>query len=387
MEDSTQAVQTTGDGAAKAVADPATRTMPSIEGVEQALLEGDLSELTADQRITYYEKVCQSVGLNPLTRPFEYIRLNGQLTLYAKRDAAEQLRRINGVSIQELETEERQGVYIVRAHAIDEDGRTDVSTGAVTLPSGGDALANAIMKAETKAKRRVTLSLCGMGWLDETEMDTIPSAEAVDVDHDTGEIAEVSTASDQRGRYERRLSRLRERMEDPDTDLKAITDKCFEHAEEEWGWGTEKMEDLEDVARDVQQRLGLAPEEVYIPGTGQADAFKQNSEAPTEEDETSFDEDLEALEENLAQAMDAETHEARLEQVSAAMEAFHEVYPRPSASQREAILEVYEPVRAELAGADEEAQPQQSQAADDILEGNTALDEDEGGEDTSEEDS
>jgi hypothetical protein len=38
----------------------------------------------------------------------------------------------------------------------------------------GDALANALMKCETKAKRRVTLSLAGLGWLDETELETIP---------------------------------------------------------------------------------------------------------------------------------------------------------------------------------------------------------------------
>jgi len=38
----------------------------------------------------------------------------------------------------------------------------------------GDALASALMKAETKAKRRVTLSIAGLGWLDETELATIP---------------------------------------------------------------------------------------------------------------------------------------------------------------------------------------------------------------------
>jgi hypothetical protein len=37
----------------------------------------------------------------------------------------------------------------------------------------GDALANALMKAETKAKRRVTLSIAGLGWLDETELETV----------------------------------------------------------------------------------------------------------------------------------------------------------------------------------------------------------------------
>jgi hypothetical protein len=35
-------------------------------------------------------------------------------------------------------------------------------------------LANALMRAETKAKRRVTLSIAGLGWLDETEFDIVP---------------------------------------------------------------------------------------------------------------------------------------------------------------------------------------------------------------------
>jgi hypothetical protein len=41
----------------------------------------------------------------------------------------------------------------------------------------GESKANAMMKAETKAKRRVTLSICGLGMLDETEVETIPSAQ------------------------------------------------------------------------------------------------------------------------------------------------------------------------------------------------------------------
>lgn len=50
------------------------------------------------------------------------------------------------------------------------------TTGAVAIASlKGDGLANALMKAETKAKRRLTLSMCGLGMLDETELETIPS--------------------------------------------------------------------------------------------------------------------------------------------------------------------------------------------------------------------
>jgi hypothetical protein len=143
--------------------------------MERVLLAGDLSKLTPADRVFYYQKVCESVGLNPLTRPFDYLILNGKLTLYAKRDATDQLRRIHGVSITIKARENLQGVYVVTANARDKSGREDESTGAVTITNlSGDALANALMKAETKAKRRVTLSICGLGMLDETEIETIP---------------------------------------------------------------------------------------------------------------------------------------------------------------------------------------------------------------------
>jgi len=152
-------------------------TKNQAELMESVLIGGNLEQLTPEQRVMYYKQVCESVGLNPLTKPFEYIKLNGKLTLYAKRDATDQLRKIHGVSIVRLERDNMQGVYVVTAYARDKDGREDSSTGAVPIENvKGDALANALMKAETKAKRRVTLSICGLGMLDETELDTIPSA-------------------------------------------------------------------------------------------------------------------------------------------------------------------------------------------------------------------
>lgn len=143
---------------------------------ENVLIMGNLSQLTEEQRTNYYMKVCESVGLNPLTRPFEYIVLNSKLVLYARRDATDQLRKIHNVSVDELIETEKDGVFIVTAKVRDKDGRTDIAKGAVNI-SGmkGDALANALMKAETKAKRRATLSICGLGMLDETELETIPS--------------------------------------------------------------------------------------------------------------------------------------------------------------------------------------------------------------------
>jgi hypothetical protein len=145
--------------------------------VETVVIGGDLAELNAAQRAEYYAAVCRSLGLNPLTKPFEYLTLNGKLRLYALRDCADQLRRLHGISIYIANREQMSDIYVVTARAKDRQGREDESTGAVTVGNlKGDALANALMKAETKAKRRVTLSIAGLGWLDETELDTIPQA-------------------------------------------------------------------------------------------------------------------------------------------------------------------------------------------------------------------
>ncbi len=160
--------------------------------IEQVVMQGDLSQLNPEQRVLYYRKVCESSGLNPYSNPFAYISLNGKLTLYAKKDCTEQLRKINGVSIEELSDKLIDDIYIVTAKAKDKHGRIDQAKGAVVIGNlKGEAKANAIMKAETKAKRRVTLSICGMGWTDESEIDSIPGAKTVDVDFGTGELKSV----------------------------------------------------------------------------------------------------------------------------------------------------------------------------------------------------
>src|SRR4029077_9994 len=147
--------------------------------IEEVLTTGNIQQLAPGERVIYYARVCESLGLNPLTRPFDYLTLNGKVVLYAKKEATEQLRKINGVSIYNLDKtfNDALGLYIVTALAEDKTGRKDAATGAVAIKNlAGEALANALMKAETKAKRRVTLSICGLGMLDETEVDAIPGA-------------------------------------------------------------------------------------------------------------------------------------------------------------------------------------------------------------------
>ena len=150
--------------------------------IETVLVAGDLAKLSADQRLTYYQRLCESLGLNPLTQPFQYLQLSGKLVLYATKSCTEQLRQLHGVSITGITSAQVGDVYIVTATASDKNGRTDCATGAVAIGGlKGDALANGLMKAETKSKRRVTLSLCGLGMLDESEVETIPNAQRVPV--------------------------------------------------------------------------------------------------------------------------------------------------------------------------------------------------------------
>ena len=148
-----------------------------VSAYERALILGDLAGLKQDERLAYYKAVCESVGLNPLTKPFDYITLNGKLTLYATRACADQLRKLHSVSVTDLHKEfHPDGILMVTCKVSDKAGRTDVATGALVVQNlKGNDLANAMMKAETKAKRRATLSLCGLGVLDETEIETLPA--------------------------------------------------------------------------------------------------------------------------------------------------------------------------------------------------------------------
>jgi hypothetical protein len=160
-----------GNGSAPPPAVVASITPSEI--MEQVLAKGDLKNLSDAERNRYYIRVCESLGLNPLTRPLQYIDLKGKLTLYAGKDCAAQLRKLHNVSIDEL-TFEAMGDVHIAVCKVSIGNRTDVARGAVTLKGlTGEALANQIMRCETKAKNRATYSICGMGFLDETEVEDI----------------------------------------------------------------------------------------------------------------------------------------------------------------------------------------------------------------------
>jgi hypothetical protein len=247
---------------------PQVQPLPP-EVIEKIVIGGDLSALNAAQRAEYYAAVCRSLRLNPLTKPFEYLNLNGKLRLYALRDCADQLRRLHGISISIANRERLSDIYIVTARAKDRQGREDESTGAVPVGNlKGDALANALMKAETKAKRRVTLSIAGLGWLDETELETIPQGRPVTVPalepsedmHPTADqissLVELARSCDvdlvSFGHHMRRLMTLSEETKVTKKFLReSMTMAQFEEAWQHYSDMLRKLVEEEVVAEDV----------------------------------------------------------------------------------------------------------------------------------------
>ena len=156
--------------------------------IQSLILEGDISKMSQQQKVEYTTKLCQSLGLNVLTQPFQIIKFQGKEKLYATKDCTEQLRKVHGVSVTESTSTTVSDLLIVHVKVQDKTGRTDVGTGAVVIANmKGEQLANQYMKAETKAKRRATLSICGMGMLDESELDTMPTHSVEPIPQDASE--------------------------------------------------------------------------------------------------------------------------------------------------------------------------------------------------------
>ena len=161
------------------VSAPAPPLAPEI--LERLVVGGDLAALTPAQRLAYYEHRCRAVGMDPASRPFAYLSLKGKLTLYADKGCAQQLGAMHKLSFVVLRAERLDGdVYVVQGRVTGPDGRSTDDLGAVAVGAArGEELANAVMRARTKAHRRAVLSHCGLGELDESEVASVPGARAV----------------------------------------------------------------------------------------------------------------------------------------------------------------------------------------------------------------
>jgi hypothetical protein len=134
---------------------------------------GDLSALSPAEKARHYVATCERLGLNPHTAPFQYLRLNGKEVLYATRGATDQLAALHNLNREILDGPKvidlagTKLVYCVCKVTLP-NGRFETATATVPLVDP----VNALMRAETKGKRRATLSILGLAPLDETVADT-----------------------------------------------------------------------------------------------------------------------------------------------------------------------------------------------------------------------
>jgi len=163
----------------------------------ESALAGNLARLTVEDRLKYIARTCELVGLNPLTKPFDIMEFQGKTVLYANKSCAEQLRKLHGVSVDIVERKVEFGVLVVRAKATDRDGRHDEALAAVPFNEKNPVeAANAMMKAETKAKRRVTFSICGLGFAADIDHEQTQTASTVvTTEHSTASLADKINAS------------------------------------------------------------------------------------------------------------------------------------------------------------------------------------------------
>jgi hypothetical protein len=169
--------------------------------LQHILATGDLAQLTNEQRVGYYLDLCRSLGLNPRSRPFDWLLLDNRLILYPNKSCAEQIRAAHQISVKVLRREPVGELFVVEVEGRTPDGRTDVSSKYVPLTkwdrqagrhvrlNSGD-LANAYAKAETGAKRRLAFSMVGLAAL--PDPDEIKGGRVVVVDG-SGHVIERPT--------------------------------------------------------------------------------------------------------------------------------------------------------------------------------------------------
>lgn len=145
--------------------------------VESIVAHGDISGLGPAERAQYYIAQCARLGLDAHTQPFAFLKFQGKEVLYPTRGATDQLARIHAVSREIIDGPKLMDLggikclfAVCRATY---KGRTE--TAVATLPASDPIMG--LMKVETKAKRRATLSILGLGMLDEMEVESLPATE------------------------------------------------------------------------------------------------------------------------------------------------------------------------------------------------------------------
>jgi len=145
----------------------------SPEAIFKLVSSGDMKSLTQEQKTQYIKLRCEAMGIDWRTAPLRLLTLQGKEILYAPKEATDQLAAKHGVVCEIVSQTTEGSIRTVTVRARSRDGRQTDEIGCVSIGNAsGDVLCNLLMKAVTKAKRRAILSVCGLGMMDESELET-----------------------------------------------------------------------------------------------------------------------------------------------------------------------------------------------------------------------
>ena len=164
---------------------------------------GDLSRLTGPQKAALYTRTCESLGINSLTRPFEWIEFydpetkGKKLVMYPKSACADQIAYQHRIRVQVLEEKIVGSLFKVEMKGTMPNGRTETNVAYLDLTDRdgnqlkGQRLGNAFMKAHTKAKRRLVFGMVGM--MAPPDVEDLQRVRVVTVDG-SGNVIDAPTA-------------------------------------------------------------------------------------------------------------------------------------------------------------------------------------------------
>jgi hypothetical protein len=157
----------------------------------------DLESLTEQQKQEYYLSACEHYGIPADLNLLAFIWMDSgdskkTLQLYAKKGATDIIRANLGISTVKLVKDAGDGYVAWIAEGKDKTGRSEIAVGsASTAGLKGQNLASAVMIAQTRATRRMTLQFTGGGLLDESEVNDTTT----DINRATAPLSAMATLS------------------------------------------------------------------------------------------------------------------------------------------------------------------------------------------------
>jgi hypothetical protein len=136
----------------------------------------DLDRLSKEELQQYYLDACAFHGVPPELNVLAFTYMDSgdgarRRVLYAKKGATDIIRERLGISVADLRKEIFNGTLTYTCFGKNKDGRFEIAVGASYIDGlTGRALEVAIMVAQTRAIRRMTLQFAGAGLIDETEL-------------------------------------------------------------------------------------------------------------------------------------------------------------------------------------------------------------------------